>query len=136
MHYQRWLRHGTTDPTRVRGTCTIADCDRSHVAQGYCRSHYMQWRRTGDPLTQRKAPNGTGTGYIITHQRLALQRGKPSRCEHCGTTEDRKYQWALAHDTARNIRRDAYGTYSEDLSDYIRLCVPCHVTFDLKEVAS
>ena len=96
----------------------------------------MQWKRTGDPLTVRKAPNGTGQGYIITHQRLAEQRGRPTRCEHCGTTEAHRYQWALRHDTARDIQRDSYGTYSADLNDYIRLCVPCHVSFDRLEVAS
>lgn len=36
-------------PQRTR-TCTVEGCTEPHNAKGYCLKHYMQWRRTGDPL--------------------------------------------------------------------------------------
>lgn len=34
---------------RVRGTCTVEDCDRPHEALGYCQRHYARVRAHGDP---------------------------------------------------------------------------------------
>lgn len=31
-------------------TCTLGICGRKHHAQGYCKTHYLRWRRHGDPL--------------------------------------------------------------------------------------
>lgn len=39
--------------------CTIVDCKRPSVARGWCQTHYMRWRRQGDPEIRgrfRKAP--------------------------------------------------------------------------------
>lgn len=56
---------------------------------------------------------------IVTwHKAVYSNRGQPSHCEHCKTTEDRMYHWA-----------NVSGNY-EDILDYIRLCVPCHTRFD------
>ena len=55
---------------------------------------------------------------VAWHQTVYKERGQPSECSHCGTTENRMYHWA-------NIS----GIY-EDPQDYIRLCVPCHTKFD------
>lgn len=30
--------------------CTIPDCNKPHLARGWCRSHYYIWTRKGDPL--------------------------------------------------------------------------------------
>lgn len=30
------------------GVCTVEGCGRRHVAQGWCRTHYERWKRTGD----------------------------------------------------------------------------------------
>lgn len=31
-------------------TCTIDGCDKTTTARGWCKPHYMRWRRYGDPL--------------------------------------------------------------------------------------
>lgn len=34
-------------PTRI---CSVDDCDRPHVARGWCNTHYQRWYDHGDPL--------------------------------------------------------------------------------------
>lgn len=40
----------TTDAEAEAG-CSIAGCDRPHLARGWCRKHYERWWTHGDPLT-------------------------------------------------------------------------------------
>lgn len=63
---------------------------------------------------------GDDASLIAKHNWVVRRLGKPKRCDHCGTTEDRMYHWA-------NIS----GKYKRDLSDWLRLCVPCHKRYDL-----
>lgn len=65
--------------------------------------------------------------YSAVHKRLRKDRGTPSLCEHCGTTTARKFEWAYTGPGHEN------GAYSADLSQYIRLCTSCHLTFDRSE---
>lgn len=59
-------------------------------------------------------------GNKSLHQWVKRQLGSPNKCEHCGTTQKRMYHWAnKSHE------------YKRELSDWIRLCVPCHKKFDL-----
>jgi hypothetical protein len=58
------------------------------------------------------------------HEWIRRRLGRPSKCEHCGTTEKRMYHWA-------NIS----GEYKRDITDYMRLCVPCHKRYDLDKIA-
>lgn len=62
--------------------------------------------------------------YSAVHKRLRKDRGTPSRCEHCGTTAAKKFEWAF---TGPGHTR---GAWSADLSQYIRLCTSCHIRFD------
>lgn len=62
---------------------------------------------------------GDQAGYQALHVRVAVARGKPKRCERCGTTDPRKrYEWA-----------NLTGQY-DDVNDYERMCVSCHRAFD------
>lgn len=64
---------------------------------------------------------GDEVGYFALHVWVVRNLGRPSGCEHCGTTEKRKYEWAnRSHE------------YKRDLTDWIRLCVPCHKAYDKK----
>ena len=63
---------------------------------------------------------GTKLEYSRLHAQVYKLRGKPKRCEHCGTTDpDKHYQWA-----------NKTGNYA-DPSDYLRLCASCHRRYDL-----
>lgn len=57
------------------------------------------------------------------HAWVVRRIGKPQKCEHCETTEKRMYHWA-----------NVSGKYLRDISDYIRLCVPCHKRYDLNRL--
>lgn len=58
--------------------------------------------------------------YRAVHAWIKGILGKPSLCDECGTTKVRTYHWA-------NISHN----YLKDVSDWKRLCVPCHALFDL-----
>lgn len=59
--------------------------------------------------------------YTASHMWMRYHFGKPQHCEHCNTTEKRMYHWA-----------NVSGTYARDRSDWLRLCVPCHKSYDIK----
>lgn len=61
---------------------------------------------------------GDAAQYQALHLRVATVRGKPSRCDQCGTTTARRYEWA-----------NLTGNY-RDVNDYRRMCVPCHRIYD------
>jgi hypothetical protein len=55
----RYRPIGTPTPAPTVTLCSVSDCEAVHDARGYCRSHYMRWRRYGDPLggpTPKPAP--------------------------------------------------------------------------------
>lgn len=60
--------------------------------------------------------------YGRLHYQVVKQRGKPSLCEDCGTTEASLYDWA-----------NMTGDYA-DPDDYRRLCRPCHRRHDAARI--
>ena len=53
---------------------------------------------------------------LAKHRRVATMRGKPSKCEKCGTTDPLKiYVW---HSPSKQY---------DDMFGYVRLCVRCHI---------
>jgi hypothetical protein len=62
---------------------------------------------------------GDGANYFTKHAWMTRWYGQPKICEHCGTNESKKYEWA-------NIS----GKYKRERSDWIRLCSKCHHSFD------
>jgi hypothetical protein len=48
--------------------CSVEGCHEDHDAKGYCHKHYNRWKRHGDPLVTKRAPNGSGwksNGYTM-----------------------------------------------------------------------
>ena len=64
---------------------------------------------------------GDNVTYSGIHAWVKRKLGSPDTCENCGKTglTGCKIHWA-------NIS----GEYKRDLSDWIRLCVPCHFRMD------
>ena len=62
---------------------------------------------------------GSSAGYTAFHKRVQVLKGRPQKCEVCGTTDTlRGYDWA-----------NLTGRY-DDPSDYKRMCRSCHCKFD------
>jgi hypothetical protein len=82
----------------------------------------MEWMR-GENNKQWK---GDEAGIISLHRRIYWRRGQPKKCEVCGIDkENKRYEWA-----------NLTGKY-HDISDYKRMCVPCHKIYDrVKKVAN
>lgn len=59
---------------------------------------------------------GDEATYAAYHKRVEAARGKPNRCERCGTK--RKCEWA-----------NLTGDYA-DVNDYERICRSCHRKMD------
>lgn len=103
-HYMRLLRHGHTDPTRVRGTCSLPDCDQPHGSLGYCHAHAAKQRRHGDPTAVRMGkgelnPNWSAdeVRYLGAHKRVYRARGRADQhtCVDCHQPAN---QWSYNHD--------------------------------------
>ena len=64
---------------------------------------------------------GDNAGYVAKHTWVAKLYGKPTECEHCGVKNlrPRQYQWA-----------NKSGEYLRKKSDWLRLCISCHIVFD------
>lgn len=41
-------------------TCSIEGCGKPHEGRGFCKEHYQQWYRYGDPLARFRAVRGSG----------------------------------------------------------------------------
>ena len=70
-----------------------------------------------------KNPNWKGrtAGYQALHIRVSNLRGRPRKCEECGSTSrNRTFDWANMTDNL------------DDPSDYRRLCRSCHSRHDRK----
>lgn len=65
---------------------------------------------------------GEGVSKRGVHKWIELQKGKPMKCEICGTIKADRYDWA-------NIDHK----YTRILEHYIRMCRKCHLRYDTKK---
>lgn len=62
---------------------------------------------------------GNKVGYWGVHHWIERWKGKPKKCDNCGTEKAKKYEWA-------NVDHK----YKRVLEDYIRMCTKCHRKYD------
>lgn len=77
-------------------------------------AHKGKYREEDSPHWKKE-----GIGYGGIHRWVVRQLGKPQKCSKCNTIKYHRYEWA-------NISRK----YKRELTDWIRLCVPCHRKYD------
>ncbi len=67
---------------------------------------------------------GSMSKYRDLHSWVVKELGQPNSCSRCGKEgTGRKMHWAnKSHE------------YKKELSDWIRLCVPCHKAYDLDKI--
>ncbi len=69
----------------------------------------------GEKNTSWKGSNAT---YAAFHKRVEVARGKPDICMGCGAQDAARFEWC-----------NLTGRY-DDVSDYMRMCIPCHRKYD------
>jgi len=76
MHWQRAYRTGIVGNAEslVRtyndtSKCSVDGCNLRPVGKGFCSIHWTRWKKYGDPLILKQAPNGIGNittrGYVM-----------------------------------------------------------------------
>jgi hypothetical protein len=102
------------------------------IAHRYHTTQKVVWRamiNLGVPSRIAKKRNQAGPNndswkgqdakYAACHLRVQTLRGKPQKCEVCGTTDvNKSYQWACL------------SGHFDDPSDYKRMCRSCHSKHD------
>lgn len=68
---------------------------------------------------------GDDVSYRSLHKWIDHKKGKPNLCEYCGftSTNNRQFHWA-----------NLSGDYKRDTSDFVRLCVKCHLNMDKNNI--
>lgn len=64
---------------------------------------------------------GEQAGYTPIHIWVARWKGKANRCEDCGATDKKRYDWSNIDHKYRRV-----------LADYIARCRSCHQKYDIK----
>lgn len=132
---------------RVARPCSVDGCETPALG-AMCSKHKTRVWRHGSvdsfvPVGDRSIPHGEASGawagddvgYTGAHQRVARQRGRPTHCIECGECSPfRRYQWSLNWESKNLVTRGGL-TFSTSVSDYDRLCVPCHKRRDLDHIA-
>jgi hypothetical protein len=94
---------------RVRMNCCSLECTKEYKKK----------------FSPKEEKNSSWKGLLASvgaiHKWVAVRKGKPAKCEVCGTDKKRTYHWA-------NIDH----SYQRNLEDYIRMCVSCHRKYDIE----
>jgi hypothetical protein len=111
-----------------------AGLSQTEIAERYHTTQKVVWRamqrfgikaRVAAKRNQRGTANDSWKGKDVTyaafHKRVEALKGRPTKCEVCGTTDEHKhYDWA-----------NLTGRY-DDPDDYRRMCRTCHWKHDKK----
>lgn len=88
--------------------------------KGRHRSINTEFKKGENVGSKHRSWKGDKAEYTSIHSWVSRWKGRPKKCEKCGTTDKKRYEWA-------NIS----GEYKRDLNDYIRLCKSCHTKLDI-----
>jgi len=117
--------------------CTVPDCAERHVARGYCRPHYVRWRRHGDPHAEVPVAHRVrgAVSYWSTHQRVRAQRG-PATAQRCAQCHAPAAVWSY-DGTDPDERTDSTRgrRYSLDPGRYRPRCRSCPSGLDAARAA-
>lgn len=103
------FRTTLTEVKRGGGNCCSRDC------------WYKRFRKIVKKGSDASGWKGDAVGLNALHTWVSKNLGKPRKCQKCGTTTAKQFDWA---NKSRNYKRD--------LSDWIRLCRSCHSKYDYK----
>ena len=112
----------------IEKTCIIDDCNKAHLAKGFCNKHYLRWKKYDDPNFVTVKPKGCqidycnevnfGHGYCAKHyQRLRRTGSATNMCRKeplMGTLKERFDQSYKINDATlcwewqRNLNRAGY----------------------------
>lgn len=68
--------------------CNVPKCERDEpLSRGMCRKHYMQWRRTGDPLGTARKPRVVWRDHFM----YGAWAGMVNRCHNPNNSSYRRY---------------------------------------------
>ena len=78
---------------------------------------------------------GDKVGYFALHKWIQRKLGKPQKCENPSCFYPRPYKDRHEHgklmfSSKKYEWANVSGEYKRDFSDWIRLCVSCHVAYD------
>ncbi len=73
------------------------------------------------PENEHYAWKGDDISYSGIHHWVKKHLGSPTKCKHCGKDDliGHQIQWA-----------NKSGKYLRDITDWIRLCISCHIEYD------
>jgi len=108
----------------------IYGCKSNIAPRRWFREYGLKPRTTSENLSLRQKKfgeehhlwKGENGSKATKHAWVKSRLGKPNKCEHCGTTSAKKFEWA-----------NKSGQYKRDLTDWLRLCTRCHVFYDKKD---
>lgn len=127
MHYQRWLRYGTTDlPERVTGPCSFEGCNRPRMKSNpLCTAHRVQ-QRNGKDLTPIGSTHRAGKNKST---KTCLHEGCDRKCQKHDYCYPHMYQYNRYGHTwdLGTMKRKVDNTYSEE-----RTCGTCNETKNWK----
>ena len=101
-------------------TCSVPECGKPHQARGYCKNHYRNWHRTGNPVAIRTYVKGGRTcsfpGCEKPHGSVGLCVGhKAQKMSGKPLSPLSEYRRAATRDEqGRKQCRDCDGWFPED----------------------
>lgn len=124
------------DFTGVKGSCSVAGCERTYRASGYCHTHYTRWKKYGSPQADVPVRDGSSrkVGYQGAHDRVRSALGPASEHVCAESTCDRPGKdWAYDGGDPDQITGMDHGkklTYSVDPQFYRPMCRQHHIRMD------